>query len=68
MTLKKSFFFILVSFHQICKMIIYVLRLEENKYYVGRTNSLIDRIEAHVMGRGSEWTRQYKPKKLIKSY
>ena len=49
-------------------MIIYILRLEENKYYVGRTNNLIDRIEAHVMGRGCEWTRKYKPKKLIRSY
>jgi hypothetical protein len=49
-------------------MFIYILKLEEGKYYVGRTNRLVDRIEAHVMGRGSEWTKKYKVKKLIRSY
>jgi hypothetical protein len=49
-------------------MYIYVLRLTDNKYYVGRTHYLIDRLEAHIIGNGSEWTRKYKVQRLIKSY
>jgi hypothetical protein len=37
---------------------IYCLRLEENKYYVGKTNHIEFRLEDHT---GSEWTKKYKP-------
>ena len=37
---------------------IYCLRLEENKYYVGKTNHIEFRLENHI---GSEWTKKYKP-------
>ena len=47
------------------EMIIYVLRLENHKFYVGRTNDLHERISAHLSGNGCEFTKRYKMKKVI---
>jgi hypothetical protein len=44
---------------------IYVLKLQENKYYVGKTNNPSFRIENHLNGDGSSWTTIYKPLKLV---
>ena len=44
---------------------IYVLKLQENKYYVGKTNNPSFRIENHLSGYGSSWTTIYKPLKLV---
>jgi len=40
---------------------IYVLRLEEGKYYVGKTNNPNLRLTDHFDGCGSAWTEKYKP-------
>jgi len=51
---------------------VYVLELEQNKYYVGRTDKPLDystesfkRIEEHFKGKGSKWTKEYKPIKIL---
>ncbi len=44
---------------------IYVLKLEENKYYVGKTNNPEFRLRDHFNQNGSEWTKKYKPLKII---
>lgn len=44
---------------------IYILKLEENKYYIGKTNNINIRINDHVTGNGSEWTKKYKPIEII---
>lgn len=49
---------------------VYVLELESNKFYVGKTNNPNTRLGEHVMnvelkGSGSSWTRQYKPLKVL---
>jgi len=44
---------------------IYVLKLQENKYYVGKTNNPSVRIENHLNGNGSSWTKIYKPLKVV---
>ena len=44
---------------------IYVLQLQNNKYYVGKTITPHSRIEAHFTNNGSEWTKLYNPIKLI---
>ena len=43
--------------------IVYVLFLEENKFYIGFTskNRLDTRLNEHYTGEGSEWTKIYKP-------
>ena len=43
---------------------IYVLKLECKKYYVGKTKSL-KRLDSHFDHSGSEWTKKYKPIKVI---
>jgi len=43
---------------------IYVLQLENNKYYVGKTSTPDFRLEAHFNNNGSAWTKKYKPIKL----
>lgn len=40
-------------------MIIYVLRLAEGKYYVGKTKNVEARIQEHIAVRACAWTRKY---------
>jgi len=42
-------------------MSIYVLELSDNKYYVGKSNNVNLRFQQHLDGRGSAWTRKYRP-------
>lgn len=43
-------------------LILYVLSLENNKFYIGTTERNISiRFQEHVNGRGSEWTNLHKP-------
>lgn len=44
---------------------IYVIKLENDKYYIGKTNNLNKRFQQHVNGYGSEWTKKYKPIEII---
>lgn len=44
---------------------IYVLLLEKGKYYIGKTNEPQFRIESHIGGNGSTWTKKYKPIRLL---
>jgi cellular nucleic acid-binding protein len=44
---------------------IYSLKLERGKYYVGKTNNPQFRLESHFNSNGSEWTKLYKPLKVI---
>lgn len=41
--------------------IIYILKLENNKYYVGKTKNILIRYKQHTYGNGSFWTKKYKP-------
>lgn len=41
--------------------LLYVLKLEGEKYYVGKTDNLNQRYLAHVSGSGASWTRTHKP-------
>ena len=43
---------------------IYVLKLQNNKYYVGKTMNPSFRMESHFNENGSAWTRKYKPIQL----
>lgn len=45
--------------------IIYVLQLQENKYYVGQTSNLEKRITDHQSGYGPSWIKKYPMIKLI---
>jgi predicted GIY-YIG superfamily endonuclease len=40
---------------------IYVLRLHNDKWYVGRTSNVERRFEQHVSGDGAKWTFLHKP-------
>ena len=44
---------------------IYILQLEQNKYYVGKTYNISMRLEQHNISHGSSWTAMYKPIKII---
>jgi cellular nucleic acid-binding protein len=39
---------------------IYILKLTNNKYYVGKTDNLERRIQEHLNGTASTWTKKYK--------
>ena len=43
---------------------IYVLRLEGGRYYVGKSNNVMNRYQQHLNGSGSAWTIKYKPVSL----
>lgn len=44
---------------------IYLLCLENDKYYVGRTSDIHRRIGQHFLGEGAKWTKLHKPKSII---
>ena len=47
---------------------IYILKLEGGRYYVGRTdNEVAKRFQEHMDGKGSAWTRKYKPTDLLRT-
>jgi GIY-YIG catalytic domain-containing protein/zinc knuckle protein len=46
-------------------LVIYILKCEDEKYYVGKTEKISNRIQDHIDGNGSEWTKQYKPLDIV---
>jgi hypothetical protein len=44
---------------------IYVIKLEQGKYYIGKTNNPEFRLKSHFNSNGSEWTKIYKPLKVL---
>jgi hypothetical protein len=46
-------------------MFIYILKLENNKFYIGKTENAEIRIENHFENNGSEWTKIHKPLSII---
>ena len=44
---------------------VYVLKLTDNKWYIGKTHKKVkERFQEHLDGKGSSWTRKYKPLKI----
>lgn len=46
---------------------LYILQLEGGKYYVGKSSDVAKRFVQHQTGRGAEWTKLYKPMKLLET-
>ena len=44
-----------------CKKWLYILELEDKKYYVGVTNDLGNRLNQHSSKTGALWTQLHKP-------
>src|SRR5437016_6119888 len=44
---------------------IYVLSLENNKYYIGKAINVYNRYVKHITGKGAKWTCLYKPIDII---
>lgn len=44
---------------------IYILKLQQGKYYVGKSNEPTIRIDSHFQSMGSEWTKIYPPESII---
>lgn len=40
---------------------IYILKLQGGKYYVGKSENPMKRYQEHLEGKGSAWTKKYKP-------
>lgn len=51
----------------VSKPTIYILQLKHGKYYVGKTSDPVRRLQEHVSGKGSEWTRLHPPVKMIRT-
>ncbi len=49
----------------ITKNYIYVLKLIDERYYVGRTGNILRRVKQHFSGYGAKYTKAYKPLKVI---
>jgi predicted GIY-YIG superfamily endonuclease len=43
---------------------LYVLQLEDDKWYVGKTDDVSKRLEQHLNGKGSAWTKEYSPVRI----
>ena len=44
---------------------VYVLKLENNKWYVGYSADIEVRIASHFIGNGSLWTKKFKPLEVV---
>jgi hypothetical protein len=44
---------------------VYVLRLQNNRYYVGYSSEVETRIASHFLGNGAKWTQKYKPLEVV---
>lgn len=47
---------------------IYVLELEDNKFYVGKSRNFNRRLNQHTFGKGSAWTSQHKIVNVYKTF
>jgi len=57
---------IYININNIFKMVfIYAIQLDQGKYYIGKTNNPQFRLENHFNSNGSEWTKIYKPLRVI---
>lgn len=45
---------------------VYILRLEGGRYYVGKSDNVMNRYAQHIKGGGSAWTKKYKPIAIAK--
>jgi predicted GIY-YIG superfamily endonuclease len=51
------------------KTIIYAIRCNNDRYYVGRTNRLLEeRVLEHFTNNGSSWTKMYPPDEVVESF
>jgi hypothetical protein len=64
-TIKMSLMTDVVIFPARGVEMIYVLLLEGDKYYVGYSGDIHRRLYEHFNGRGSIWTKRYKPLRLV---
>lgn len=44
---------------------LYVLRCEDDQYYVGMSKNIKARLRKHFCGRGSQWTQRYHPQEIV---
>ena len=51
-----------------CDTVTYVLKLEDNKWYIGKSMSLKKRLKQHWSGKGARWTAKHKPVELVQLY
>lgn len=45
--------------------LLYALKLEKGRFYIGRTEDSIERVKQHIQGKGAHWTRLHAPIGLI---
>ena len=50
------------------KVILYVLKCTNNKYYIGKSRDFCKRLIQHSNGKGAEWTKRYKPIQVEEIY
>lgn len=53
------------AFQFSCLSLVYILKLEDDCYYVGYSENLNRRLSQHFNGDGSKWTKLHKPVKLM---
>ena len=46
---------------------IYILKLREGKYYIGKSDNVLNRFQQHINGNGSSWTKKYRPISIEKT-
>ena len=44
---------------------VYILRCDDNSYYVGHTENLSERFETHLNGHGAAHTKKHSPKEIV---
>ena len=50
------------------KYYVYIILCEDNSYYTGITNNLINRFKKHQKGKGANYTKFHKPMKFLSAW
>lgn len=50
-----------------CNNVVYILKLQHDKFYVGKTTNINRRYQEHLDGNGAEWTKLFKPVQLLQT-
>lgn len=57
-----------MSSSQNSQVFIYVLKCEHDKFYIGKSTNLNQRISDHLEGDGADWTKLHKPLKIVENF
>ena len=65
--IKNGILLVIFRFIKNMSEYVYALELDSNKFYIGKSSDVPKRFSEHSQGKGSSWTRKYKPRRILEA-